>query len=111
MTQIYDNDTWRQISKKIFELFEVNQSCSIYGYEIIGNEVYPKGELVVKELIRLDREENVCVSSLGKNSRRRKILPDSIGGYVAHKIFRFKKFNINDEQTGKQIKYVIWRVQ
>ena len=111
MIQIYDTDTWKECADKIWsDSFEVNNSCSIYGIILLKGEPFAKGELVVNELRRLDKEENVMVGASGKNSRRRKVLPDSIGGYVAHKIFRFKE--LHTERNGvKTRKYNIWRVQ
>jgi len=110
--EIYDTDTWKQVADKIWsDGFQTNQSCSIYGIELINGKAVAKGELVVEELRRLDKEENVMVGQSGKKSRRRKILPDSIGGYVAHKIFRFKYNIIIDEVKGNTVKYNIWRVQ
>lgn len=112
MIQIYDTDTWKETADKIWsDSFEVNMSCSIYGIEIIDGKAIAKGELVVNELRRLDAKENISVGVSGKKSRKRKILPDSIGGYVAHKIFRFKHVTITDDVKGGTIKYNIWRTQ
>lgn len=109
MIQIYDTDTVKECADKIFNHFEVGQSCSIYGVEVIETpdrwKPFAKGELVWKELEVLDFAENTVRRKGKKNARKRKLLPNSIGGYVAHKIFQHKHYG------GDNPKYVIWRVQ
>lgn len=112
MVDIYDTDTWKQAADKIWsDGFIVDQSCSIYGIVLIGDEPFAKGELVVRELERLDMKQNVIVQANGKKARKRKKIEGSIGGYIAHKIFRFKEHRIVNPEKGNTVKYNIWRVQ
>lgn len=107
MTRIFDTDDYAETARKIFYKFELNQSCTILGW--VDDEVQPKGELVLDEIKRLDKAENfVGRASGGKMIRKRKIEPDSIGDYVAGKIFKWKKVVITDTS---ELKYTIWRKQ
>ena len=96
------NDNYEDIAYTIFHDFDINQSCSITGWVTMDNKVFPLGELVIEHLRKLDNIENTTDG----RSRKRKVLPDSIGGFVAQKIFRFKK--VKDDN---HFKYTIWRVQ
>lgn len=112
MIEIYDTDTWKQVADKIWsDGFVVDQSCSVFGIELYKGEAWGKGELVIKELERLDAAQNVIKTANGKNMRKRKKIEGSIGGYIAHKIFRFKEHRIKDEIKGNTVKMNIWRVQ
>ena len=105
MTRVFHEDSVKETARKIYHEFEVNQSCTVIGLEFDGEKVICKGEEVCKELRRLDTLENV--RPMGKKmTRRRKSLPNSIGGYVAHKIFRYDKVTVDSD-----IRYTIWRVQ
>ena len=105
LVKVYDTDTPEQIAKKIFNNFEVMQSCTITGYVISGGESFIKGELVINELYSLDKLHNLRQQG-NKMARKRKRLKDSIGGYVADKIFRYKK-----TIDGSNVRYNIWRYQ
>lgn len=111
MFRIYDSDSWKETAKKIYNDMPVGVSCSVQGMiEEVSDEgkllsVKSKAELVIAELRRLDRLENL--RSMGKKmTRKRVVLPDSIGGYVAHKIFRFSHKIVDSD-----VRYTIWRVQ
>lgn len=103
MVKIFDSDNFAVTASKIWNDFEVFQSCTIKGFvEIWSEEIQPKGYLVVEELRRLDMRDNTKFD--GRRRRRKKvILPNTVGGQVAHKIFKYKS---DENQT-----YVIWRIQ
>ena len=104
--RIFEEDTWKEMANKIYDDFEVFQNCSVNGFLYdAGGRPHIKGELVCNELRRMDSLDNV--REHGKRSiRKSKRLPNSIGGFVAHKMFRYEK--VEDDN---QIKYRIWRVQ
>ena len=102
MSLFTTKDNYEDIAYTIFHEFKIEQSCGIVGWITVRDEVKPLGELVVEELRKLDSIHN---TSDGKR-RHRKVLPDSIGGFVAQKIFKFKKVKDNNHY-----KYTIWRVQ
>ncbi len=109
--RVFDTDSIETTAKKIYEDFVVGQSCTVKGLElkegaiIGGKSMICKGEEVIKELERLDRLENVY--PVGKKmSRKRKKLPNTVGGFVAHKIFGWKAVTIDSD-----IRYQIWRIQ
>jgi len=87
--RIYNTDDPKDIAEKIWKFFEVHDLCIVTGFD--------KGMAVLKHLEKLDRDENV--RGHGRVNRK---LDNSIGGAVAHKIFRY-----NIEKT----KYTIWRLQ
>lgn len=105
MTRIYAEDTHLEMARKIFDGFEVGQQCTVEGFvrDEENKKVWIKAEMVLDELRQIDTKENVVVSTTGKRARKRKVMGDSIGGYLAQKIFRFKKV------AGD--KYSIWRFQ
>ncbi len=104
MARIYNTDTVYVMANTIFNEFEIGQSCAIRGFVQMGIEdLELKGKIVCDELRRLDAAQNVIITGSKKNMRKRKFYADSIGGYIAHKIFRFKLTDTD--------KYTIWRVQ
>jgi hypothetical protein len=105
-TRIYAEDSVKETAKKIFYHFVLNQSCLVKGFVVGSDDLEEKGKLVLDELRRLDELENHIPNRSGKMRRRRNVLQNSIGGYVAQKIFRYKKETINSE-----VRYTIWRVQ
>lgn len=107
MARVYDTDDYLDVAKKIFNEFEVGQSCTVKGVVIDedNKEIFTKGEMVLKELRRLDSLVNVSITEGGRLRRKRKILPNSIGGYVAHKIFKWAILE------GSLEYYNIWRIQ
>lgn len=103
--RVYDNETVQEIAYKIYQSFEIFQSCKVTGFIQDGRRMEAKGELVLKEIDRLDRLDNV--RKMGeKMTRKRKKPPNTVGGYVAHKIFQWEK-NIVDNE----VRYTIWRIQ
>jgi hypothetical protein len=89
---------------KIYNSFEVNQSCTVKGFVIDekNNDVIPKGKLVLEHIERLDVAEH-----FNKQGRRKRVKPaNSIGDYVAGKIFCYEE-RIKD----KKIIFLIWRKQ
>lgn len=105
--RIYENDTIHDTAMKIYNGFEVNQSCTLpYAKAVevlnIVHQLYwsdfgagDYGKATV-------REHGKRVSESAK--RKLEYLPDSIGGPVAHKIFRYVI-------VGEREKIVIWRFQ
>lgn len=105
MVRILESEDYYDMAQKIFYQFEVNQSCTIGGWVVSDDDAIEKGEMVCNELRRLDTQENVC-STAKKPYRKRKIIPDSIGGYMAHKIFKYKRVILDNRP-----KWTIWRLQ
>lgn len=103
---IIQTDDYKTMAKTIFNHFIVGQSTKVIGTLIedtpAGKRLKEKGEAVIEYLDWLDKQENF--NKDGKRKRTR--IPDSIGGFVAHKIFRYKRVISNDE-----VKYTIWRMQ
>ena len=104
--RVYADDSVQDTAEKIYRQFEVLQSVSIVGWIYSGGRTYKKGELVIQEIERLDSMENCVSDGKGKWRRKRVIPPNTIGGYVAHKMFRFQKVMIDNEP-----KITIWRIQ
>lgn len=99
--------TAAEIAQTIFFNFDLNQSCLIKGFVMDGEELIPKGDVVLEMMERLDSKQYEIKNHGGKGMRRvRKKLPDSIGGFVAQKIFRFKK-----ETIDREYRVTVWRVQ
>lgn len=93
--------TVREIAKIIFENFEINQSCKVEGTVIVEGRLYEKGKAVLNDLDVLDQTNNTY------NGKRKRVRPkESVGGDLAHKIFRYARRIVNDE-----IRYTIWRMQ
>lgn len=91
----------------IFFEFDLNQSCKIEGFEYVGKRIHPKGELVCDKLWELDRIHNCYIKEAGRSVIRIKKRPkNSIGGYAAHKIFKWEYFILDN-----YVKYTIWRIQ
>lgn len=103
-TRIYAEDQYWEVAQKIYDDLEVNQSCVITGFITLDDEeVYTKGELVIKELTKLYYDNAMYNNGGGRMRMKQRRIPGSIGGYVAHKIWRF--------QITDKTKYTIWRVQ
>lgn len=112
MVRVYAEDTPLEMAEKIYHGFEVNNSCSILGYVLVGDDTndfnpVPKGKVVCDELRQLDRIDNYERG----NRRKRLILPNTIGGYVAQKIFKYHHEMITMEDGKENVKYTIWRIQ
>lgn len=103
--RIYETDDYMTMAEKIYKDFEVNQSCTVKGFIVDEkrDEVIPKGKLVLDHIKLLDTDEHVGKSGL----RRKRVKPvNSIGDYVAGKIFKWEE-RIKD----RKIIYLIWRMQ
>lgn len=102
---IYIEDDYMTIARKIFELFDIGDIVQVVGYVTIDNvegTVLAKGECVCEELYNLDKRMNVR-----PGGNRKQVKPEkSIGGFIAHKIFKYR-IVINE---GNPI-YTIWRFQ
>jgi hypothetical protein len=103
--RITADDTCEDIARKIFYKFDTGQSCMVKGFVTDREELIPKGDIVLDILRKIDSKENMWKEG-NRKRRKRKVLSDSIGGYVAQKIFRFKK-----ETVDREYKVTIWRVQ
>lgn len=116
---VLESDNYEITAKKIYYEFELNQSCTVIGWmsddpEIEGGEglyqrvqkVVAKADEVLKELERIDNLENVRPCGAKKMTRKRKKLPNTIGGYVAHKIFKY-----NRVLSDGHVRVTIWRIQ
>lgn len=103
-SRVYENDTVAEIASKIFNLFEVNQSCKVDGFIEEFGYMEIRGELVMKEIDRLDKEMNYEPG--GKRRKRRPKAENIVGGEWAHKMFRFQKTFPNNT-----VRYTIWRIQ
>lgn len=106
VVQVFEDDDYLDTARKIYEKFIVNQSCKIKGFVFEGRIVHEKGAMVAKEIKRLDELDNVKFHG-EKMVRRHKRPPDCIGGYLAHKTFRFKRVI----EEGGQAAYTFWRIQ
>lgn len=107
-SRVFDEDSSEDIARKIFKHFAVHQSCTISGFSRVNNEtrLTPKGEVVLDYLRKMDAKANTQVPPDGRPRRKRRILPNSIGGYIAQKIFTWKW------ETRDGMPYcTIWRYQ
>lgn len=98
-----ETDSPKLIAQSIWYDMVVNQSCAILGVVIIDKRGHALGKLVCDELEKLDRIENYEKDGV----RRKRTKPvNTIGGYLAQKIFKYKTQQIDNE-----IRYTIWRLQ
>lgn len=106
--KIYTTDTPLEIARKIYYQFEVHNSCKVTGLVKVEGSDDPvaKGRIVAELIREFDRIENTTKAKDGRIRRRRKILDNTIGGYVADKIFRYSEFAGVDE-----VKWTFWRIQ
>lgn len=95
--------TAEEMAHVIFYNMDMLVSCKIEGVENYNGKWKPKGEIVCDLLWEYDRKHNVRTKS---DTRIKRKPPQSIGGYLADKIFRWKY-----EVTETDIKYSIWRIQ
>lgn len=103
--KIYDTEKPEDIARKIYEQFDVHQSCTIMGFYKGEEDLIPKGK-VVMDIIEMLYSLEFCRDKGGKQYRVYSYKPNSVGGPIAHKIFTWDKKIINNE-----IRYTIWRVQ
>ena len=100
--RLYETDDYMTMADKIYNSFEVNQSCTVKGFILDEGEPIPKGKMVLDHINLLDRSEHY-----DKHSRRKRVKPpNSIGDFVAGKIFKYEE-RIQD----RKIIYLIWRMQ
>lgn len=111
--RIYKTDTPIIMARKIYNHFTIGQSCTIEGFTENIWPTEPIGEVVWKFIRELDYDENYVIEP-GRAPRRkyREAGGDSIGGRVAHKIFR-KKREMRKSPDSNVIQLVthIWRFQ
>lgn len=103
MVTILDIDSAMEIAKKIYERFEVLESCNVVGW---GEHYLGKGEDVLNLLRLLDEQDHIIYNRGGKRQRENRYKANSIGGPIAHKIFTWERRIVNSEP-----RYTIWRIQ
>lgn len=105
--KIYNTDSVEVMAKKIYNFFEVGQSCTVYGFVVneLIKKVTPKGELVVDYIKSLYEIDCMRIIS-GRVKRAFLYKKNSVGGPVAHKIFIWDKKIVDSEP-----RYTIWRFQ
>ena len=104
-TRIYDTMTSNEIAYIIFQYFQVDQSCTVTGFEKIDGRHNHKGKYVLDSLLVMDRAENMFLTKQGMK-RKAKKWANSVGGHKASKCFRWDFKMIDNEP-----RYIIWRVQ
>jgi len=103
---VTETDTPRIIAKKIYDRLSVGESTTIHGWMIneVSQQLSPTGDLVLEELRYWDEVDHI---SDGKRKQRvYKYEPNSIGGPIAHKIFKWNKVFVD-----KKPRVTIWRIQ
>lgn len=112
MANLNDERSLQKIANTIFS-FDIGMSCSITGFAHDPNEVdgvSPRGKLIL-DLIKDMYNEKYMRPYYLKQKRNIKIrvhLTNSIGGDVAHPIWKWNKIVANNP---KQVQYNIWRIQ
>lgn len=106
--RILPEDNYVDVAQKIFNHFKLNQSCIVFGFvkDEEKKQLYDKGNMVLELLREYDAKHNTTNNGDGRIRRKRKIIPNSIGGYVAQKIFCYEQV-VHDGIP----KTRIWRVQ
>lgn len=96
------------IALAIFHEFDNLQSCTITGFVQLDNgRLERKGDTVLRELEMLDSKHNYQPEKIDKRPRRKRYKPpNTIGGYVAQKIWKYRH-----EVVGNEPKTHIWRIQ
>lgn len=110
-TVINQTMTYSEMADIIYTKFELNQSCKVVGYveDHASKRLDEKGQLVLNSIKAMDDHEHVVFSSTdGRPRRKRKKLPNTIGDFVASKIFKWERV-INEDEGGA--KFTIWRIQ
>lgn len=96
----------KDVAHRIFHHFELLDSCTVYDFDYdIDGELYERGEIVKKHLERLDSFHNLKPGG-EKMVRKRHRPKNSIGGWVAHKIFKYQRV-----LDGGRPKWTFWRFQ
>lgn len=94
--------TLEEIAETIFRRFEVGESATIKGYELVNRVALERGAIVVDHLRNLDLAEN---TELGRRIER--VPKNSIGGPLRNKVFRWRRRMTEDNFPA----YAIWRIQ
>lgn len=106
---VFDTDDVNETARKIFEYFDVNQSCKVVGFETIqGGALVKKGGLVINRLQLLWNKHYGMLKPSGRSNGMKKKFrkkPNEIGGYDATKKFKFKWSEVTE------YKVTIWRIQ
>lgn len=106
---INGSDPPRTTAYNIYNQLQVNVSIDIYGWAIneISQLLSPLGDLVLEELRYWDEVANITyVGATKKKLRKYKYADKSIGGPLAHKIFKFNKVVLDNVP-----RVTIWRIQ
>ncbi len=104
--KIEKKDTPLKIATIIYNHFEIFQSCTIIGYIMWKDEPALKGDIVLEFLKEIDAKQRLNNAGGLTLRRKRTVLPNTIGGYVAYRLFKFK----HEEIEGKPA-VTIWRIQ
>lgn len=105
---LFHKELASEIATIIWKNLNVGESVIVTGFVKYFEEMdmKPRGELVLRELERIDKFENIRYINVNKKQRKYKFLPDAIGGPIAQKIFKWDKHIVDSE-----IRYTIWRFQ
>jgi hypothetical protein len=113
MIDITQNETHIEAAMKIWKFMEIGECVEICGFSkrfesssVRGSKYTSRenGKLVLSELERLYLWNH---SLHGKGKVVKTVRPPwSVGGTLAHKIFRYKRL-----ATDEEIKWYIWRIQ
>lgn len=103
-----DELTPGEIAVILFRDFDVMQSMTIKGFVTDENRrIERKGQLVLDELEAMDSKAFNCTKKSDGRPRRKRVKPpNTIGGYVAQKIWKYKH-DIIDQIP----RTIIWRIQ
>lgn len=108
MCKIEATHSVKETAQLIFHQMIVNQSVAILGYvrDDENMTVEEKGKLVIQELEKLDIEHNFQAHKDGALRRKRSRMANSIGGFIAQKIFKYERREVDNFP-----RYTIWRLQ
>lgn len=103
------NDTFEDIARKIWNKLNVGSSVDVHGWAIneISQQLSPLGDLVLEFMKFLYEVDNITYhGKLHKKQRKFYYEPKSIGGPLAHKIFKYNKVILDNNP-----RVTIWRIQ
>lgn len=107
MANINELDSPYLIADALFNDFELLQSCTITGFQKDKDgRLERRGEVILKILDNLDKSSNMQTGGDKRPRRKRVKPPNTIGGYVAQKIWKYKHEIIDSEP-----RTTIWRIQ
>jgi hypothetical protein len=100
--------TAEEMAYVIFYNMDMLASCKVEGIvkDSSDGRWKPKGQIVCDLLYGYDRKHNTKYRGAQDGPRIKRKPPNSIGGYLADKIFRWRI-----DRTETTIKYSIWRIQ